>query len=33
MKCKLINKDIRNNYTIELLKERGLDENEINYFL
>lgn len=33
MKCKLVNKDIRNNYTIELLKERGLSENEIKYFL
>ena len=33
MKCKLVNKDIKNNYTIELLKERGLNEEEINYFL
>ena len=33
MKCKLVNKDIRNNYTIELLKERGLSEDEIKYFL
>lgn len=33
MKTKLINKDIRSNYTIELLKERGLSEEDINYFL
>ena len=33
MKCKLVNKDIRNNYTIELLKERGLTTDEIKYFL
>ena len=33
MKCKLVNKDIKENYTIELLKERGLNEEEINYFL
>ena len=33
MKTKLINKDIRNNYTVELLKERGLTEDEIKYFL
>jgi len=33
MKTKLVNKDIRNNYTIELLKERGLSEDEIKYFL
>ena len=33
MKTKLVNKDIRNNYTIELLKERGLNEDEIKYFL
>lgn len=32
MKCKLVNKDIRKNYTTELLKERGLTESEINYF-
>lgn len=33
MKCKLVNKPIRENYTIELLKERGLNEDEIRYFL
>ena len=33
MKTKLVNKDIRSNYTIELLKERGLSEDEIKYFL
>lgn len=33
MKTKLVNKDIKENYTIELLKERGLSEEEINYFL
>lgn len=33
MKCKLVNKEIKENYTIELLKERGLNEEEINYFL
>ena len=33
MKCKLVNKDIRDNYTIELLKERGLTTDEIKYFL
>ena len=33
MKTKLVNKDIKENYTIELLKERGLNEEEINYFL
>ena len=33
MKTKLVNKDIKNNYTIELLKERGLSEDEIKYFL
>lgn len=33
MRTKLVNKDIRNNYTIELLKERGLSEDEIKYFL
>lgn len=33
MRCKLVNKDIKENYTIELLKERGLNEEEINYFL
>lgn len=32
MKCKLVNKDIRKNYTTELLKERGLTESEIDYF-
>lgn len=33
MRTKLVNKDIRNNYTIELLKERGLTTDEIKYFL
>ena len=33
MKCKLVNKDIRNNYTNELLLARGLSEEELNYFL
>ena len=33
MKTKLVNKDIRNDYTNELLKERGLSEEELNYFL
>lgn len=33
MKTKLVNKDIRNNYTNELLMERGLSEEELNYFL
>ena len=33
MKTKLVNKDIKSNYTIELLKERGLSEDEIKYFL
>lgn len=33
MKTKLVNKDIRSNYTNELLIERGLSEEELNYFL
>lgn len=33
MKCKLVNKNIKNNYVVELLKERGLNDEEINYFL
>ena len=33
MQTKLVNKEIRNNYTNELLKERGLSEEELNYFL
>ena len=33
MRTKLVNKDIRDNYVIELLKERGLNEKEIDYFL
>lgn len=33
MKCKLVNKDIRENYTNELLMERGLSPEELNYFL
>ena len=33
MKCKLINKDIRENYTNELLIERGLTPEQLDYFL
>ena len=33
MKCKLVNKDIRENYTNELLMERGLSREELDYFL
>lgn len=33
MKTKLVNKDIRNNYTNELLIERGLNLEELQYFL
>ena len=33
MKCKLVNKDIRENYTNELLMERGLNPEELQYFL
>ena len=33
MRCRLVNRNIRNNYTIELLKERGLTDKEIDYFL
>lgn len=33
MKTKLVNKDIRNNYTNELLMERGLSPEELDYFL
>ena len=33
MKTKLVNKDIRENYTNELLMERGLSLEELNYFL
>ena len=33
MKTKLVNKDIRQNYVHELLKERGLSDDEIQYFL
>lgn len=33
MKTKLVNKDIRENYTNELLIERGLTPEELNYFL
>lgn len=33
MRTRLVNKDIRNNYTIELLKERGLSPVELEYFL
>ena len=33
MKTKLVNKDIRQNYTNELLIERGLSKEELDYFL
>lgn len=33
MKCKLVNKDIRQDYTAELLKERGVTEDLLPYFL
>ena len=33
MKTKLVNKDIRENYTNELLMERGLSPEELEYFL
>ena len=33
MKTKLVNKDIRENYTNELLMERGLSSEELEYFL
>lgn len=33
MKTKLVNKNIKSNYTNELLMERGLTEKEIEYFL
>lgn len=33
MKTKLVNKDIRENYTNELLMERGLSPKELDYFL
>lgn len=33
MKTKLVNKDIRQNYTNELLMERGLTPEELEYFL
>ena len=33
MKTKLVNKPIHNNFTKELLKERGLSDQEIEYFL
>ena len=33
MKTKLVNKDIRENYTNELLMERGLSPEELDYFL
>lgn len=32
MKTKLVNKDIKNNYTNELLMERGLTKEELEYF-
>lgn len=33
MKTKLVNKPIHNNFVNELLKERGLTDEELNYFL
>lgn len=33
MRTKLVNKDIRGNYTNELLIERGLSPEELDYFL
>ena len=33
MKTKLVNKDIRQDYTAELLKERGVTEDVLPYFL
>ena len=33
MRTRLVNKDIRENYTNELLMERGLSKEELNYFL
>lgn len=33
MRTKLVNKDIRENYTNELLMERGLSPEELDYFL
>ena len=33
MKCKLVNEDIRDNYTNKLLLARGLSEEELDYFL
>ena len=33
MRTRLINKDIRKNYTNELLIERGLSPEELQYFL
>ena len=33
MRTKLVNKDIRGNYTNELLIERGLNPKELDYFL
>lgn len=33
MRTKLVNKDIRNDYTNELLMERGLTQQELDYFL
>lgn len=33
MRTKLVNKDIRENYTNELLIERGLNLEELEYFL
>lgn len=33
MKTKLVNKEIRDNYTNELLMERGLTKEELDYFL
>jgi len=33
MRTRLVNKDIRENYTNELLMERGLSPEELEYFL
>ena len=33
MKCKLVNKAIYNNYIPELLEERGLTKEEVQYLL
>ena len=33
MQVRLVNEEIKSNYVVELLKERGLNEEEISYFL